>query len=151
MARLLFAGFPLLFVYSFLAVNKILLNADLLWTTFVFTVLESVMFVFQVIYFWFRLDNKNRLWFLILLMLFICFNLIAGNLPNQSVPLSSVLQYIIANGVGFSLGTYLPFYLYKACDLAHLRTHVYYGVFYYLLIPYIVFLLVFIHLSRILF
>lgn len=137
--NLLFAGFALLFVYSFLALSKVLFNVELLRVTFVFTVLESVMFFFQVVYFWFRPDDKNRLWFLILLMLFICFNLIAGNLPNPAVPVPIVFQYIVSHGVGFALGMYLPFYLYKACDLTYLRTHAYYGVFYYLLIPYVVF------------
>ena len=107
--------------------------------TFIFIVLELMMLSFQFFYYLFRPEDRNRLWYLILLVLMLFYNITGGLFPDPNINLSISLQEMIAYGSGFLMASYFPFYFYKAFDLKSLRWHAYYGVPLFLMLPYVVF------------
>lgn len=71
--------------------------------TFLITVFELVMLVFQGIYFLQRPSEKSRLQFLLLLVCLISYNICSGLFPDPQwiIPLS--VQTIMAYFVGFAM------------------------------------------------
>lgn len=110
--------------------------------TFIFIVLELMMLSFQFFYYLFRPEDKNRLWYLILLVLMLIYNITGGLFPDPKINLSIALQTMIAYGSGFVMASYFPFYFYKAFDLRSLRWHAYYGVPLFLMLPYVIFFVI---------
>ncbi|MBB6108689.1 regulatory protein, luxR family [Mucilaginibacter lappiensis] len=110
--------------------------------TFIFIVLESVMLFFQFIYYLFRPEDKNRLLYLILLILLLFYNITGGLFPDPEINISISLQQMIAYGSGFLMASYFPFYFYKACELRSLRWHALYGVPLFLMLPYVIFFVI---------
>lgn len=110
--------------------------------TFIFIVLEFIMLSFQFFYYLFRPEDKNRLWYLILLVLMLFYNITGGLFPDPKINLSIDLQEMIAYGSGFLMASYFPFYFYKAFDLKSLRWHAYYGVPLFLMLPYVIFFVI---------
>ncbi len=110
--------------------------------TFIFSVLESLMFIFLLPGYLNRPDDKPRFWYLILLLLLILYNVTGGLLPNPDYPIPIYLQNIIAYGSGFIMASYFPFYFYKAFNLRLLRFHALYGVPLFLLAPYLLFFVI---------
>jgi DNA-binding CsgD family transcriptional regulator len=110
--------------------------------TFVFVLLESVMFFYQLLYCLFRPQDKSRLWYLILLALLIVYNIAGGLFPDPNRGISIVTQNILAYGSGFLMASYFPYYFYKAFELNRLRFHALYGVPLFLLVPYLVFFVI---------
>jgi len=98
--------------------------------TFIFIVLETEMLVFQFFYYLFRPEDKNRLLYLILLVLLLFYNITGGLFPDPQINLAISTQEMIAYGSGFLMASYFPFYFYKACDLKSLRWHALYGFLY---------------------
>jgi DNA-binding CsgD family transcriptional regulator len=114
-------------------------DTDMELVTFIFLVLEIIMFFFQFILYLQRPEEKKRLYYLLLLSLFIFYNLFGGLFPDPSfkaVPLH--LQNLLAWGSGFVLACFMPFYIYKAFDLQKLRFHALYGVWLFLIVPFVV-------------
>lgn len=107
--------------------------------TFLFLVVEIPLFCFQFFYFLQRPQAKGRKWYLLLLGLLILYNSCGGLLPDNNIPLSIRLQNILAYGTGFAMGAYFPFYFYKAFDLKELRFHALYGIYLFLILPFLVF------------
>ncbi len=91
--------------------------------TFVFAVLEIIMFFYQFIYYLSRPQDETRKWYLILLFLLIIYN-------------------IIAYGSGFFAAAYFPYYFYKGFNLKRLRFHALYGVPLFLIAPYVIFFVI---------
>jgi DNA-binding CsgD family transcriptional regulator len=110
--------------------------------TFIFIVLEAIMFVFQLFYYLFRPEDKARFYYLILLVLLLFYNVTGGLFPDQSISIPIPIQEMVAYGSGFLMASYFPFYFYKAFDLKSLRWHALYGVPLFLLGPYIVFFII---------
>lgn len=110
--------------------------------TFVFVVLEILMFFYQMLYFLFRPEDKSRMWYLILLSLLIVYNITGGLLPDPNIDLPIVTQNIIAYGSGFFMASYFPYYFYKGFDLHRLRFHALFGVPLFLILPYIIFFVI---------
>ncbi len=110
--------------------------------TFIFSVLEILMFIFLLPGYLNRPDDKLRFWYLILLFLLISYNVTGGLLPDPSYPIPIYIQNIIAYGSGFLMASYFPFYFYKAFDLKLLRFHALYGVPLFLLCPFILFFVI---------
>lgn len=110
--------------------------------TFMFSLLEILMFIFLVPGYLNRPDNKPRFWYLILLLLLIIYNVTGGLLPNPEYPIPIYVQNIIAYGSGFLIASYFPFYFYTAFDLKLLRFHALYGVPLFLLLPYLLFFVI---------
>jgi len=110
--------------------------------TFIFIVLETGMFILQLFYYLFRPEDKNRLWYLILLLLLLFYNITGGLFPDPKIQIPVSVQIMIAYGSGFLMASYFPFYFYKAFDLKPLRWHAYYGVPLFLMLPYVVFFVI---------
>lgn len=105
--------------------------------TFLITMFEIVMLVFQGIYFLQRPSEKSRLQFLLLLVCLITYNICSGLFPDARwiIPLS--IQTIIAYFVGFAMSMYVVYYFYKVFDLKHLKFFATYGLLFFLFLPFV--------------
>ncbi len=110
--------------------------------TFIFAVLEFIMFIYQFQYYLSRPQDKQRGWFLILLFLLIFYNVTGGLFPDNNIPIPVILQNILAYGSGFAVASYVPYYFYKGFELEKIRFHAIYGVPFFLLLPYLVFFVI---------
>lgn len=110
--------------------------------TFIVIVLEFGMFLFQLAYYTIKPQDKNRKWYLILLLLMLVYNITGGLFPDPKLELPISIQVMIAYGGGFLTASYFPFYFYKAFDLKSLRWHALFGVPLFLMLPYLVFFIV---------
>ena len=105
--------------------------------TFLITVFELVMLIFQVIYFLQRPSEKSRLQFLLLLVCLISYNICSGLFPDPQwiIPLS--VQTIMAYFVGFAMSMYVVYYFYMVFDLKHLKFFATYGLLFFLFLPFV--------------
>ncbi|WPU95625.1 LuxR C-terminal-related transcriptional regulator [Mucilaginibacter sabulilitoris] len=111
--------------------------------TFIFIILEFILFCFQFIFFVSRPQDKTRKWHLILLGLMLLYNITGGLFPDPKFNIISVsVQLMIAYGAGFVMASYFPFYFYKAFELSEIRWHALYGVPLFLMLPYVVFFVI---------
>ncbi len=110
--------------------------------TFVFAVLEIIMFFYQFIYYLSRPQDETRKWYLILLFLLIIYNITGGLFPDEKIKISIISQNIIAYGSGFFAAAYFPYYFYKGFNLKRLRFHALYGVPLFLIAPYVIFFVI---------
>ncbi|MGY0035201.1 response regulator transcription factor [Pedobacter sp. NJ-S-72] len=119
-----------------------ILNSDMELITLIFLISETIMFLYQLLFYLQKPNDKKLKYYLILLFLFVVYNLFGGLFPdpNQNVPI--VLQNILAYGSGFGLACYFPYYFYKAYDLKSLKFHAHYGVALFLIAPFLLFLVV---------
>lgn len=117
-------------------------GTEMLLITFIFTVLEIVMFFYQFIHYLSRPQEKQRLYYLILLLLLIIYNITGGLFPDPEINLSIVTQNSIAYGSGFLMASYFPYYFYKGFDLKRLRFHAVYGVLLFFIVPYLIFFVI---------
>ncbi|WP_118194288.1 response regulator transcription factor [Albibacterium indicum] len=117
-------------------------GTEMLLITFIFVVLESVMFFYQLIYYLSRPEEKQRLYYLILLLILIVYNITGGLFPDPEIALPIVAQNSIAYGCGFLMASYFPFYFYKAFELNSLRFHAIYGVLLFFLLPFFIFFVI---------
>jgi len=64
-------------------------------------------------------------------------------LPDPNLPGSFFIQNCIAYGAGFITPCYFPYYVYQVFGLEKMRFHAYRGVYYFLMLPYLIFIIVF--------
>jgi signal transduction histidine kinase/DNA-binding NarL/FixJ family response regulator len=110
--------------------------------TFLFACFESVLFFYLVIYKLSRPGDKTTILNITLIFLLIIFNLASGLLPDPNLMGSFIVQESIAYASGFIAPTYFPYYVYKAFDLKKMKFHAFRGVYIFLIIPYILFVIV---------
>lgn len=111
--------------------------------TFIFVSIEIVIFFYLLIYKLARPDDKIAFLNIILIFLLITYNITGGLLPDPNMPGSFFTQEVIAYATGFITPCYFPYYVYKAFGLEKMKFHAYRGVFLFLVIPYIIFIVVF--------
>jgi len=116
-------------------------NSEMYVLTFIICLLEFGMCCYQLVYYLSKPEDKRRLWYLVLFVLLIVYNVTGGLFPDPRYKLSLIWQNMIAYGSGFLMGAYFPFYFYKAFNLKSLKFHAYYGVALFLLFPYAAFFL----------
>lgn len=115
-------------------------NTDMELVTFIFIIFEAVMLLYQLLFFLQRPFEKKRKYYIILLILYLIYNVFGGLYPdpnNTSVPL--MVQNALAWGSGVVLACFLPYYFYKAFNLERLKFHARYGVLFFLLAPFSLF------------
>jgi signal transduction histidine kinase/DNA-binding NarL/FixJ family response regulator len=112
--------------------------------TFLFVCIEIVIFFYLVIYRLARPDDKKTHLNIILIALLIVYNVTGGLLPDPNLPGSYLLQTSIAYGTGFITPCYFPYYVLHAFGLEKLRFHAYRGVYIFLVLPYLIFVGVFV-------
>jgi len=127
-----------------------LLNTQMHWLTLVFIALELALLLFyQIPHYLSRRSDKQRLWFLVLLILLIHYNIWNGLLPDpKHFTMTIKTQYIIIDGIAYLMGAYFSFYFYKALGLRDLRFYATYGVIFFLLIPYGLFIVAYAYNGR---
>lgn len=106
----------------------------------VIIVLEIAIFFNQLLFFFARRHEKNRIYHVILTLLLILYNVAENlfNVPEPLIPLPIMAQNIISESTGYFVTMYIPFYCYKTLELKKLRFHGRYG-FLFIFVP-IVFL-----------
>ncbi|MBW8683456.1 LuxR family transcriptional regulator [Chitinophaga rhizophila] len=120
----------------------LVLGTEMHIVTFIFVCLETIMFIFQLVFFLIRPEDKQRLWYLILLVLLLSYNIASGLLPDKNFSVPIHIQNMVAYGSGFCMASFFPFYFYKAFNLKKLKFHATYGVVIFLLVPYLVFFVI---------
>lgn len=114
-------------------------NSEMHWVTFVFIILEILFFSHQLVFYLQKPGDQKRKYYLILLLLLILYNVCGGLFPDPNILLSIELQNIIAYGTGFIMACFFPFYFYKAFGIDDLIFHAKYGVFFFLIFPFLIF------------
>lgn len=113
------------------------LNTEMYMVTFWITVFEIVMLFFQVVYYLQRTSDKKRLHYLTLLVMLIIHNMLSGFMPDKNIPMSIVLQNIIAFLGGFAMSVYFVYYFYRTFELDELRFFAIYGSLIFLIAPFV--------------
>ena len=111
--------------------------------TFVFVCIEIVIFFYLLIYKLSRPDDKIALLNILLIFLLITYNVTGGLLPDTNLPGSIFIQEVIAYGTGFITPCFFPYYVYNAFGLEKMKFHIYKGVILCLMLPYLLFVIVF--------
>lgn len=104
--------------------------------TFVITAFEIAVLFFQVVYFLERPNDQKRLLYLILLVLFILYNITSGLFPDRAVPINIKVQNVISYLIAFTTSMYFVYYYYKAFDLKLLRFFATFGSLIFLFLPF---------------
>jgi len=111
--------------------------------TFLFVCIETVIFFYLLIYRLARPDDKTAYLNIILIFLLLIYNITGGLLPDKNLPGSFFIQMIIAYATGFITPCYFPYYVHKTFGLEKMKFHAYKGVYYFLITPYVIFVLIF--------
>jgi DNA-binding CsgD family transcriptional regulator len=112
--------------------------------TFLFICIETVILLYLVIYRMARPDDKSTFLNIILILLLILYNVTGGFLPDPNIPGSYYVQLSIAYATGFITPCYFPYYVFNAFSLQKMRFHAYKGVILFLVVPYLIFVLLFV-------
>lgn len=111
--------------------------------TFIFVCIETVIFFYLVIHRLARPDDKRAFLNIVLIFLLIIYNVTGGLLPDPSLPGSFFIQAVIAYATGFIAPSYFPYYVYKSFGLEKMKFHAYKGIYLFLILPYLLFVVVF--------
>lgn len=111
--------------------------------TFIFVCIELVIFFYLLIYRLARPDDKAAHLNIVLIFFLLFYNVTGGLLPDENLPGSFFIQTSIAYATGFITPCYFPNYVHIAFGLEKMRFHAYKGVYLFLILPYILFVLVF--------
>lgn len=107
--------------------------------TFLFVCVETVIFLYLLIYYSARPKDQSTFLNIILILLLIFYNVTGGLLPDPNLPGSYFVQISIAYATGFITPCYFPYYVYNSFSLEKMRFHAYRGVIFFLVLPYILF------------
>ena len=113
------------------------------YVTFGFICIEILILFYLVIHWLARRDDKASYLNIILILLLLTYNITGGLLPDPNMPGSFFVQECIAYGTGFITPCYFPYFVYRGFGLDKMRFHAYRGVFYFLIVPYLLFIIVF--------
>lgn len=105
--------------------------------TFAITAFEVAALFFQVIYFLERPTDQKRLLYLILLTLFVLYNITSGLFPDPNIPIPLSIQNVTAYLIAFATSMYFVYYYYKAFDLKLLRFFATFGSLIFLFVPFV--------------
>ena len=105
--------------------------------TAIFIGIEILMFIFNLASYLYWPIDKNRGWYLLLLLLMLLFNLTCGLFPDPQFNIPINFQEMISYGSGFLMASYFPLYFYKSFELKTLRWHALIGVPLFLILPYL--------------
>ena len=110
--------------------------------TFIFVSIEIVIFFYLLIYRLARRDDKKAYLNLVLIFLLIFYNITGGLLPDVNMPGSEFIQLALAYATGFITPCYFPYYVLKAFSLDKMKFHAYTGVYIFLVLPYLLFIII---------
>jgi hypothetical protein len=111
--------------------------------TFGFVCIEIVILFYLFLHLLARPDDKTGLLDFVLVGLLILYNITGGLFLDPNLAGSFFIQNCIAYATGFITPCYFPYYVYQVFGLEKMRFHAYRGVYYFLLLPYLIFVIVF--------
>lgn len=111
--------------------------------TFLFVCIELIILFYLFVHRLARPHDKISYLDIFLLLLLIVYNITGGLLPDPKLPGSFFWQNSIAYATGFMTPCYFPYYVYHAFGLKKMKFHAYRGVFIFLMLPYLLFMIVF--------
>lgn len=111
--------------------------------TFAFVCIELIILFYLLIHRLARPHDKISYLDIFLLLLLIVYNITGGLLPDPKLPGSFFWQNSLAYATGFMTPCYFPYYVYHAFGLKKMKFHAYRGVFLFLMLPYLLFMIVF--------
>lgn len=111
--------------------------------TLAFVCIELIILFYLIIHHLARPHDKISYLDIFLLLLLIVYNITGGLLPDPNFPGSYFWQNSIAYATGFMVPCYFPYYVYHAFGLNKMKFHAYRGVFFFLMLPYLLFMIVF--------
>ncbi len=111
--------------------------------TFAFVCIELIILFYLFIHRLARPHDKISYLDIFLLLLLIAYNISGGLLPDPKLPGSFFWQNSIAYATGFITPCYFPYYVYHAFGFKKMKFHAYRGVFLFLMLPYLLFMIVF--------
>jgi len=117
-------------------------NSDMELVTLIFLISEAILLLYQILFYLQNPIDKKQGYYLMLLFLFVVYNLFGGLFPDPHQNLSIVVQNILAYGSGFAVGCYIPYYFYKSYNLKAIRFHVFWGVGVFLFLPFLLFIVI---------
>ncbi len=91
------------------------------YITFSILVIQFVTLFTQLLYCVARPDDKSRLRFFFLILVYFIYNLISGLFPSEDIPISIILQYILGFTSGISVAVYFIYYIYQEFDIYPFR------------------------------
>lgn len=118
-------------------------GTEMHWVTFGFICVELVILFYLLIYRFARPDHKTTSLDIILILLLLVYNITGGLLPDPKLPGSFFEQECIAYATGFITPAFFPYYVYKGFELKKMEFHARRGVIYFLIFPYLLFVIVF--------
>lgn len=111
--------------------------------TLIIVILELMVLPFVLWYYFAWPKDKSRLWYFVLLVLLIVYNLTGGLFPDPGIQFISVrVQNVIAYGAGFGMASFFPYYFYASFNLEGMKFHANYGAPLFLIFPFVVFFIV---------
>ena len=105
--------------------------------------IEIVIFFYLLIYKLARPDDKRAYLNIVIIFLLIIYNITGGLFPYLNMPGSFFIQVSLAYATGFIFPCYFPYYVYKAFSLDKMKFHAHKGVYIFLILPYLLFVIVF--------
>ena len=111
--------------------------------TFAFVCIEVIILFYLFIHRLARPHDRISYLDIYLLLLLIVYNITGGLLPDPKLPGSYFWQNSFAYATGFMTPCYFPYYVYHAFGLQKMKFHAYRGVFFFLMLPYLLFMIVF--------
>jgi len=111
--------------------------------TFVFVCIELIILFYLFIHRLARPHDRISYLDIFLLLLLIVYNITGGLLPDPRLPGSYFWQNSFAYATGFMTPCYFPYYVYHAFGLNKMKFHAYRGVYLFLMMPYLLFMIVF--------
>ena len=109
--------------------------------TFTFICIELLLLLYLTAYRVARPGDTINLLDIVLLLLLISYNITGGLFPDSHLRGSFILQESIAYGTGFITPCYFPFFVFKAFGLEQMRFHALKGIWYFLVFPYVLFVI----------
>lgn len=113
------------------------------WVTFCFVCIEIMILFYLLIHRLAMPHDRTSMLDISLVALLIVYNITGGLLPDNKLPGSFFVQNSIAYATGFMTPCYFPYYIHRGFGLEKMRFHAYRGVFFFLIGPYLLFVIVF--------
>lgn len=111
--------------------------------TFILVNLEILFIFYLIIHKLERLSDKTSFPTIVLIFLLITFNINNCLLPDTNLPGTLFFQQVIVYSNGFIIVSYFPYYLYKAFEVEKMKYHAFKGIYFFLIPPYFLFVLLF--------
>ncbi|UZS00006.1 ATP-binding protein [Chondrinema litorale] len=112
-------------------------NTEMHIVTFIITSIEVVILFYISIHYLQRPSDNKRKWYLILLILLICYNLAGSLFPDERFFLPVIFQYVISYLTGVVMSIFFAYYVYKYFQLESMKFIATKGAFYFIGLPYI--------------